>query len=318
MLTMPQKLIIHYYATADIALPTLDFLLNDERVHVTKVVTNPARPKGRGQELHDPEMAIFAKGKNVPTLQTGKIKDEKEYIEHYSKEENRPDIFIVFAFGQFLSQELLDIPKLGAFNIHASLLPSWRGAAPMQWSLLKGEKETGITIQRMVKKMDAGDIALQEIIPIDDHENLETLFEKVKQKSPQITSVFIDKILNKTISYQPQKEGETSFAPILKKEDGLIDFKKMNAVEVINKSKAFFPWPGIFCFLNQKRLKIFKVEIAPHEKLSPGKVSTKMGQLIVGCLDQAIRLLEIQLEGKKRTTDESLLNGLKDEITINN
>ena len=308
-----EKLKIAFFGTPDFAVPTLELLYNHSQVELIQVVSMPDRKSGRGQKLQSPPVAQFAKQNKLPLIQTENINKEEEAITFY--EDKKVDAIIVLAFAQFLGNKVLKIPSKGCFNIHTSLLPSYRGAAPIQHALLNGDNITGVSIQKMVKKMDAGDIALSNEIEISKNENFGQLYTRLKFQAALSTSTFLDSILSNNVSYKSQDESKVSFAPSLKREDGLIDFASMNFAEIANKMRAFDPWPGIYCFLGKKRLKIFSLKQSP-EILSPGKTQVNSNELLVGCLDSTLRLSEVQLEGKKRSTDIDLLNGLKNSQEI--
>ncbi len=222
---------------------------------------------------------------------------------------------VVLAFAQFLGSKVLHAPKMGCFNIHTSLLPKYRGAAPIQYALLSGDTSTGVSIQKMVKKMDAGDIVHSHPVEIAPTENGGQLYTRLKYQAALAMNDLIAKILAGKITPEAQDESKVSFAPTLKKEDGFLDFKNSSMTKIINQIRALDPWPGTYCFLNKKRLKVFVAEPS-YVKLGAGKIKNDMGQLLVGCTDGTLQLSYLQLEGKKACADHELLNGLRGELEL--
>ena len=297
-----------FMGTAAIAVKSLEALGKHEGIRVELVVSLPDRPAGRGQALKSPAVVEWTKGHGLSCHQSANINNDGYLWEKLKT--LGPHLIIVFAFGQFLGEKFLALPTLGAFNIHPSLLPKYRGAAPMAHAILNGEEETGVTIQKMVSKMDAGDIALSKRIPLDEEETLETLTEKLGSLSCEALGEFIHGIRGEGLSYRAQREEDASFAPALKKEDGLIDFHAHGVNRIRRMVRAFTPWPGVYTFLNGQRLKVFRVEKAPSSA-PPGVVDGQALGLVIGCLDGAVRMTDVQLEGRRRCSDRALLGGLK-------
>jgi methionyl-tRNA formyltransferase len=302
-----------FMGTPEIAVPCLESLAQNKLINLIKVISMPDRPFGRDQKLKTPEVAAATKEHQLPLLQIENINQDPHLLDLLKQ----ADLVIVFAFAQFLNEKILNAPKLGCFNIHTSLLPKFRGAAPIQAAILAGEKQTGVTIQKMVKKMDAGDIALQKIINISNDETGDSLYQKLKILSVAALAEFIEQLTQNKIRFIPQDESQISFAPILSREDGFLDFKNSDAISVLRKIRAFHSWPGSYCFLGDKRMKVFKAITSPL-KLSPGKTEIVDNTLNIGCKDLSIRLIEIQLEGKKVCHDSTLLNGMKKESLVIN
>lgn len=268
----------------------------------------PDRPAGRGKNLQSPPVAEFAKQNKISLLQTENINKETVFLEEIENE--GIDFFIVLAFAQFLSSKVLDLPKLGCFNIHTSQLPRHRGAAPIQYALLSGDKDSGVSIQKMVKKMDAGDIAINHPVDLHEYETGGMLYTRLKFACSEALVELINNIHTNKLSFKTQDESQVTLAPTLKREDGKVDFVNQTADEIERKSRALFPWPGTWTTLNGKRLKILSLEISSL-KSKPGITNLDQGTLVVGCKDGAVRLSSIQLEGKKSCTDIDYLNGLK-------
>jgi len=308
---MNKKLNTLFLGTPEFSVPTLDMLNNHPLINLVGVISKVDKKQGRGQKISSPPVIEYAKSHKIKSWQTQNINKDEELL----AELQNIDLIIVLAFSQFLSEKVLNIAKLGSFNIHTSLLPKYRGAAPIQYALLNGDDDTGVSIQRMVKKMDAGDVCLSHKIHISPSENAGSLYTKLKLQAALSTDTFIQDVFYERLRFKTQNEELVSFAPKISKSDGKISFDKLTLDQFRKKLKAFFPWPGIYCFLNDKNLKIFAYETS-KTKLEPGKVSTSMGTLVVGLLDQSIRLTEIQLAGKRKMNDVELLNGLKGEISL--
>jgi len=304
-----EKLKTIFLGTPDFALPSLEMLFNHPLIDLKYVITMPDRKSGRGQQLHSPPVALYAKENKISLIQTDCINQEKEILQKFLEE--KIDLAIVLAFSQFLSEEFLNIPKLGCFNIHTSLLPKYRGAAPIQYALLNGDHMTGVSIFKIVKKMDAGEVALLQSVSIAENETFADLYSKLKFQSALSLNTFIRQIHDGNLKLRPQDETSVSFAPTLKKEDGFIDFKNHSQTKIINKVRALIPWPGCYFFINEHRYKLLEIE--PHNKnLDPGNIYTDMGELLIGCADnKSLRLKSLQREGKNITSDLLLINAFK-------
>jgi methionyl-tRNA formyltransferase len=308
-----RKLRIAYCGTPDFSVPTLDLLANHPHIDLRYVISMPDRPAGRGMELKSPEVIEYAKTKKISFFQCENINKESEFLQRLKAEEL--DLVVVLAFAQFLGSEMLSMGKVGCFNIHTSILPKYRGAAPIQYALLNGDKETGVSIQKMVKKMDAGDLVHFHTVAIAPTENGGQLYTRLKFQAALSMNDLIEKILANKLTYEKQDDEKVSFAPTLKKEDGYLDFEKETLEKILNRIRAFDPWPGTYCFLNGKRLKILSAE-KYHRKISPGSALNDLGCLVVGCADSSLRLSEVQLEGKKPCSDRELLNGIKTDLNL--
>ncbi len=305
-----RKLKIIFCGTPDFSVPTLDLLFNHPSIEILYVLTMPDRPVGRGLELKSPPVAEFAKANKIPLIQTENINRDEEKLSLIEKLD--VDFVMVLAFAQFLGSRFLAIPKLGAFNIHTSILPKYRGAAPIQYALLNGDKSTGVSIQKMVKQMDAGDLVHFQSIEIGNNETGGQLYTRLKFLAALSTNTFISDILSNKIVYTPQKHEEATFAPTLKKEDGFLDFINDSAEKIFNKVRALDPWPGTYFTLSSMRTKVLKIEIT-NETLKPGLVDIKNGQLLIGTTTKAVHISTLQLEGKKACSDNEFLNGIKNK-----
>lgn len=309
------KLKTLFMGTPDFSVPTLDMLNNHPHIDLSMVVSMPDRAVGRSHsDLKSPEVIEYAKTHNLTFFQTENINKEEEFLTKIEKENY--DLIIVLAFAQFLGKKILAMPKLGCFNIHTSLLPKYRGAAPIQYALLNGDKSSGVSIQKMVKKMDAGDLVHSYEIPLSETETGGQLYTRLKFQAALSLNNFILELKNNNVVYTQQDERNVSFAPVLKKEDGFLDFKNSTSEKIYNQIRALDPWPGTWCMFGKKRLKVFSITSC-EKKLQPGEVFTGHHEMSIGCLDKSVTLVEIQLEGKKKTTSKELLLGLRDKIEIN-
>ncbi|MCT4642418.1 MAG: methionyl-tRNA formyltransferase [Bacteriovoracaceae bacterium] len=307
-----KKIKVIFFGTPDFAVPSLDIINNHPHVELIGVVSMPDRKSGRGHRLKSPEVIEYAKNNKLAYFQSENInKDDK--FEDFVKE---ADVFIVLAFAQFLSQKILDLPKNGCFNIHTSVLPKYRGAAPIQYALLNGDNETGVSIQKMVKKMDAGDVCFEKSVAIAQTETGGQLYTRLKYQAALSLNEFIYNIVEKNINYRTQDETQVSIAPTLKRENGFLDFKNETFETLNNKVRALYPWPGTYCMQGKKRVKVFTIEKS-NIKLEPGQTLIQNKQLLVGCKDTSIRLMELQLEGKKRSYDYDIVNGFRSDFKLN-
>lgn len=308
-----RKLRTIFLGTPEFSVPTLQELYNNESIEILATISNPDKKQNRGQKLKSPPVASFAKENHIRFFQTNKINKDDEILAFLKS--SQIDLIIVLAFSQFISQEILDLPKIGCFNIHTSILPKYRGAAPIQYALLNGDKSTGVSIQKMVKKMDAGDICFFKKIAIEDKDNAKSLFEKLKVEASNCIHPFIELIANDKLSFNAQNENDISFAPLIKKEDAKINLAEQDVEKIQNMIRGYFVWPKAYLYLNNKILKVIEIEQSQY-KLEPGQYKVHMGQILVGVKNGTIRLKLIQLEGKKAMTDIDFLNGFNQEIII--
>jgi len=285
--------------------------LIDSRHNVIAVVTQEDKKVGRKQVITFPPVKELALKHNIPVYQFPKIRrDGVEILKSLNA-----DVFITAAYGQIISQEILDIPKFCTLNVHGSLLPKYRGASPVQWCLIKGETETGITIMRTDAGIDTGDMILKGSVKIDSEDNSETLFDKLSKIATPLLLEVLDQIEKGTVKYIPQGEDFTYF-PMLKKEDGKIDFN-LKSEEIVNLVRGLYMWPNAYFNYEDKIVKVFKAESVSFEdknyKCGEIVCASKQG-LIVKCKDSFLKILELQAENSKRMDYKSFLNGNKWEI----
>ena len=281
--------------------------LNDQ-YDVELVVTQPDKPVGRKKEIIFNPVKKFALDKNLNLLQPDKLKDNHQAVE--TLKSINTDIVCVAAYGKILPQEILDIPKYGCINVHASILPKYRGAAPINWSLINGEKETGITIMKMDSGMDTGNIISSHKIKINDYDDTLILTEKLSILSAKKIVEFINNlVLNGSYESKSQNENEATLAPKIKKEDALIDWQK-DAEGIRNLIRGCNPWPVAHTHFKDQIIRIFKVSLDNSSNINPGQIVNKDGRLIVGCGQGSIEIFEIQRSGQKRLSGKEFLNGI--------
>ena len=305
---------IVFMGTPEFALPTLEKIYNSSH-SILSVITQPDRPKGRGQKQVDSPIKKFALENNLPLLQPATV-NTKEFIA--SLLENRPDYIIVVAFGQILSETLLKVPKQFCINLHSSLLPKYRGAAPINRAILNGETRSGVTTMIMDKGMDTGDILLADETPIEQNDDAQCLHDKLSEQGGKLVLETLSRLQKNDLLPTPQNSDLASYAPKLKKEESLIDWK-IDAENIFNKIRGLSPWPGTHTLYNGKRLAILKGEIVLGESSDrPGHVEriTDTG-IEVGTGKNRLKITELKLEGKKAMPVKSFLSGYKitrDEI----
>lgn len=299
---------IVFFGSSEFAVPSLERLLESSH-EVQAVVTQPDREKGRHLNVQGTPVKEIALKKRLKIFQPENLKgpEIRESLSSLSA-----DLFVVAAFGQILPGDILKIPKLYSINLHASLLPKYRGASPINRAIVKGEKKTGLTVIRMNEKMDAGDIMLKRSVEIEAEDTSGSLGLRLSQLGAILLLDAIRFITEDRINFKKQNEKQASFAPPLKKEDGLIDWQK-SADEINNMVRGFLPWPSAYTFLNNKVLKIRKSAAAPYyHKPEPGKiVDIQKGSFSVVCAKDALLVSELQLEGGKRMDAASFLRGHK-------
>jgi methionyl-tRNA formyltransferase len=294
---------IIFWGTPEFAVPSLKILLENNH-KIISVVTAPDKERGRGQKVSFTPIKEFGLQNNIPVLQPEKLKAE-DFINHLKSFEC--DLNVVVAF-KILPRDIFTIPKYGSLNLHASLLPKFRGAAPIQWTLIKGETETGVTTFALEDKMDTGNIYLQKKIPIQPEDNFGTLHDKLSILGALAVLETVNSIENGTAKMQKQSDELATPAPKITKEIMQIDWNKP-AQEIQNLIRAFSRWPGAFFIHNGKLIKVYVSKIASNLDLPAGKILERKDQLFVGCGSNSIEILEIQLEGHKKLSITEFLRG---------
>lgn len=297
---------ILFMGTPDFAEATLQALL-DGPDSVVAVVTQPDRPKGRGKKLTPPPVKVLAQQAGLPVLQPTKIKTQ-EFRDELARFE--PDVIVVAAYGRILPPAILNLAPHGCINVHGSLLPAHRGAAPIQWSVINGDPETGVTIMQMDEGMDTGDILLKAAITPAENETAGTLYPKLAELGGKTLLTALDLLREGKLAATPQDDAFATTAPMLKKEDGVIDWAK-SAREIHCLIRGLDPWPSAYSFLDGTRFRFFVPEVISkdHEAV-PGTILTadKRG-LLIATGQNCLLVKEVQPEGKKRMTVEALLCG---------
>ena len=299
---------IIFMGTPDFAAASLEALI-DSRHEIQAVVTQPDKPKGRKGELTPSPVKVVAEEKGIKVYQPLKVRDE-EFVE--TLRAYNPDVIVVVAFGQIIPLSILKMPKFGCVNIHGSLLPKYRGAAPIQWAVLDGEKETGITTILMDEGIDTGDILLKKTIKIDTDETSGSLFDKLMALGAETILETLDELEKGSLTPTKQGESPTAYAKMLTKAMGLIDFTKP-AKELDCFVRGMDPWPSAYTLLAGKTLKLWKVRAVEGGGKAGSVIDIDKESFTIACGEGAIEVLEVQLEGKKRMSAGDFLKG----ITLN-
>jgi methionyl-tRNA formyltransferase len=302
---MTQSFNLVFCGTPQFAVPTLERLVAGG-FRIPLVVTQPDRPKGRGLELIASPVKQSALKLNLAITQPERIKTNEEFRAQLAAIE--PDAIIVVGYGRIIPQWMLDLPPLGNINLHASLLPKYRGAAPIQWAIANGETVTGVTTMRLDAGLDTGDILLQRQLPIATDDTSETIAPRLAAIGAELVVETLRGLQASSISCHPQDNSQATLAPILKKEDGLIDFSR-SAAEIFNRIRGFQPWPGAYTKFRGKNLQILKAQPVAHA-MPLAELGVKEDHLLMGCGDNTtLELIELQLEGKKRTPARDFIHG---------
>jgi methionyl-tRNA formyltransferase len=295
---------IAFLGTPAFAVPPLDALERAGHA-VLAVVAQPDRPAGRGQEIREPATKAWAHARGVPVLQPEKVRDGRLAADLARL---APDLLVVVAYGRILGPDLLRLAPHGAVNVHASLLPRHRGAAPIQWSIAAGDRETGVTIMQMDEGLDTGDVLLQRAIPILPAEDGEALARRLSALGGEALVEALALLEAGRIVPVPQDGARATLAPVLEKAHGQLDFA-LPAARLADRVRAFRPWPGAFTLLGGRALKVHRAEARDAAGLAPGEARPDEEGLLVGCGEGALRLLEVQLEGKRRMRALDFLKG---------
>ncbi|MCA9484998.1 MAG: methionyl-tRNA formyltransferase [Nitrospina sp.] len=295
-----------FMGTPDFAVPTLKRLHASSHT-VMAVVTQPDKPRGRGRQMEPTPVKAYAQSQGLTVWQPVKA-SAPESVEPIAALE--PDVIVVIAYGQILRQNLLDVPRHFCMNIHASLLPKYRGAAPINWSIINGDAETGVTTMKMDAGMDTGDMLLKAVLPIEPHFTAQHVHDRLSEMGGDLAVETLDRLQAGDLTPEPQDSSQATMAPKLKKEDGLIDWNQPAQV-IHNRVRGLEPWPGTYTFCNNKRWRLGQTEIAAGDAAdTPGTVARVSSYGIeVGTAQGRLILREIQPEGKKRMDVKSFLAG---------
>lgn len=295
---------IVFMGTPDYAVPTLKTIIDDGH-EVAAVFCQPDKPVGRKRVMTPPAVKICANEYGIPVYQPDTLKSDEVYDLLF---EINPDVIVVVAYGKILPERILKLPRLGCINGHGSILPKYRGAAPIQWAVINGEIETGVTAMYMDKGIDTGDILQIAKTEIGEKETADQLFNRLSVITAQLLSDTLKKAEKGELTPIKQDESQATYAPILNKEMSLIDFSKP-ATQVFNAVRGFNSWPVAYCFFEGKRLKVFSCSVTQGSCAAAGTVISSVGELVVACGEGAVSLEEIQLEGSKRMWVTDFLKG---------
>lgn len=303
---MSNPLNVIFMGTPDFAVPCLRALSESDCV-LDGVVTQPDRPRGRGRHVEPPPVKKAAQSLGHTVWQPAAVNTDEFYDMLKSRQ---PDLFVVVAFGHILPKRILEIPRFGAINMHASLLPAYRGPAPIQWAIINGEAETGVTSMLMDKGLDTGEILLSERIPISSDDTAGSLHDKLSVLAARVLTDTLDALTAGILQPIPQNHANATYAPMLKKSDGRIDWTK--PAEFIERFiRGMTPWPGAFTFMEEKRLKIFRARVCRlTQDRPPGTVIRAFDdELRVACGKDALCILDIQADSSKRMDIARFLQG---------
>jgi methionyl-tRNA formyltransferase len=296
-----------FLGTPSFAVPTLDLLAASGH-DVCAVVTQPDRPKGRGNPVAESPVKIAATLLGIPVYQPERIRrpESVRLLESFEAE-----VMVVVGYGQIIPQVIIDLPKYGILNVHASLLPKYRGAAPIQWAIANGETETGVTIMQIDAGLDTGDMLRKAAIPIDANETSSDLGLRLAALGAELLLETVQQIENGSAAPEKQNNAEATVAPILKKEDALVDWSQEGR-RIYNRFRGFQPWPGSYTYFRGQQLTMLRLMPSAEPSGEPGTMSFDKRRLLVACGGEtSLEVFELQLAGKKRMTAEAFLNGYR-------
>jgi methionyl-tRNA formyltransferase len=292
-----------FFGSPAFALPSLEAVAREHQV--LTVVSQPDRPAGRGKKMQPPPVKELALRLGLPVEQPTKLRDGVLAKTLWALQ---PDIFVVVAYGRILPPDLLAVPRLGPWNVHASLLPKYRGAAPIQWAVIRGESQSGVCVMRMEEGLDTGPVAASREEPIGDDDTAGSLAERLSKVGAELLVATLPSIANGSVTLKSQEEAGATLAPLMKKEDGFLDFSA-SAQVVSAQARGVDPWPGATVFLGGEPVKVFSPRVIAGQG-APGEVQGLVPQgLAVACGDGAVAFAELQLPGRKRMPAATVLAG---------
>ncbi|MFL6417540.1 MAG: methionyl-tRNA formyltransferase [Bryobacteraceae bacterium] len=295
-----------FLGTPEFAVPTLNALVSSGH-SVLGVFTQPDRPKGRGQQVAESPVKQAALRLGLPVFQPERIRRPESFEQLRAFQ---ADLMVVVGYGQIIPQSIIDLPRLGILNVHASLLPKYRGAAPIQWAIANGETTTGVTIMQIDAGLDTGDMLTKVSTPIGTEETAPELGVRLADIGAQLLVETIEQITRGDLKPEKQNDSEATLAPILKKEDGRVDWT-MPAVQINNHRRGFTPWPGAYTAFRGQALALLATQAVDESSLAPGLVQADRKKLLVGTGQGALAISEVQPGGKKRMSAEAFINGYK-------
>jgi methionyl-tRNA formyltransferase len=298
-----------FCGTPKFAVPALERLTSPP-FEIELVLTNPDEPSGRGYELKASPVKQVALDCRLPVFQPHKLKTpfSRAFLSQY-----RPDAVVVVAYGHILPGWMIALPRLGCINLHASLLPKYRGAAPINWAIIRGEQQTGVTTMKIDAGLDTGDILLAREMEIRSDDTTETLGERLSLMGAELMAETLERLERGDIKPQPQDHAQATLAPILKKEDGLINWR-LSAEEIERRVRGLCPWPGAFTTFRGKGLQVWKAAVSPMQAsaMEPGTLLGESGRPLVSCGGGSVlELVEVQMEGRRRMPGRDFLNGIR-------
>jgi len=297
-----------FCGTPQFAVPTL-LRLSRAPFHVELVLTNPDEPSGRGRALKAPPVKQAALDAGLVVFQPRKFKAPltRDFVSHY-----RPDAIVVVAYGHIIPGWMIALPRFGCINLHASLLPKYRGAAPVPWAIIRGERMTGVTTMKIDAGLDTGDVLLQHQTEIGPEDTTETLLERLSLAGAGLMAETLHGLSRGQITPQPQDHNQATLAPMLKKEDGRIDWS-LSAEEIERRVRGLRPWPGAYTSFRGKGLQIWRASVVTGiPQAEPGTLSARAGQALAACgRGTALELVEVQMEGRRRVSAADFLNGIR-------
>ena len=304
---MSEQTSIVFLGTPEFSTSFLEQLAQDDRFKILAVITQQDQPQGRKKILTPPPIKLTAQKHHLEIYQPPKLNKDSELLEKLKQ--LKPDFLLVIAYGQILSNEVLNIPEIKPINVHGSILPKYRGASPIEQSLLNGDTKTGLSIMEMVKEMDAGAVYTVIESPIDEHDTNQTLRNKLATLGSAKLPEILLSIKNNQLLSHPQNEQEATFCHKITRLDGLINPIEQSATEIYNRWRAFNPWPGIFMSIGDKQMKFLNIQISTTNNISSGRFLIDGNRLYLGCKTNSLEILEIQVEGKTPQTVKSFLSG---------
>lgn len=303
-MTIDRPLRVVFLGTPAFAVPSLEGIVRSG-AELRAVICQPDRPKGRGLEVVPPPTKVWAQQHGIPVHQPEKVRQGRlrAVIEPYA-----PDVLVVTAYGRILPKEVLEMAPLGAINGHASILPKYRGAAPIQWAVASGETETGVTVMQMDEGLDTGDMLLVKTLPIGPEETAAELHDRLSQLTGEAIAEALPKLARGELKRVPQDHSQATLAPLLKKEDGWLDWRR-GAKELVDRTRGFQPWPGATLFLAGKPLKVHRARVLPATGAEPGTI-VEMGETLkLETADGVLELVEVQPEGRRRMSARDFISG---------